>query len=115
MTLREAGAIIIAKTNVPQTLLAFESSNPLWGRTCNPWSAAHTAGGSSGGESALLSVDGAAIGIGSDVGGSIRIPSSYCGIYGFKPGMGRVSFVGSVGALFFFPSPLSLAVVRCGV
>ncbi|KAH9991131.1 amidase signature domain-containing protein [Russula vinacea] len=78
--LRAAGAIIFAKTNVPQTLLAFESSNPLWGRTCNPWSAAHTSGGSSGGEGALLAADGAALGVGSDVGGSIRIPSGYCGI-----------------------------------
>ena len=100
MTLREAGAIIIAKTNVPQTLLAFESANPLWGRTCNPWSTSHTAGGSSGGEGALLAVDGAAIGVGTDVGGSIRIPSGYCGIYGFKPGLGRIAYAGSVGALF---------------
>ena len=98
--MRKAGAIIIAKTNVPQTLLAFESSNPLWGRTCNPWSASHTAGGSSGGEGALLAMDGSAIGVGSDVGGSIRIPSGYCGIYGLKPGLGRVSYAGSVGASF---------------
>ena len=58
-------------------------------------------------------MDGAAIGVGTDVGGSIRIPSGYCGIYGFKPGLGRVSFAGSVGALFC-PSPLSDAVVCCG-
>lgn len=96
-TLRAAGAIIIAKTNVPQTLLAFESCNPLWGRTCNPWSAAHTAGGSSGGEGAVLAVDGAALGVGTDVGGSIRIPSGYCGIYGLKPGQGRVSYDGAIG------------------
>ncbi|KAF8270691.1 amidase signature domain-containing protein [Lactarius quietus] len=96
-TLRAAGAIIIAKTNVPQTLLAFESSNPLWGRTLSPWSAAHSPGGSSGGEGVLLAVDGAALGVGSDVGGSIRIPSGYCGIYGLKPGHGRVSYDGSKG------------------
>jgi len=98
--LRKAGAIIIAKTNVLQTLLAFESSNPLWGHTCNPWSASHTAGGSSGGEGALLAMDGSTIGVGSDVGGSIRIPSGYCGIFGLKPGLGRVSYAGSVGASF---------------
>ncbi|KAH9057421.1 amidase [Lactarius vividus] len=96
-TLRAAGAIVIAKTNVPQTLLAFESVNPLWGRTLNPWSTAHTPGGSSGGEGAVLAADGAALGLGSDIGGSIRIPSGYCGIYALKPGYGRVSYHGSVG------------------
>ncbi|KAI0258706.1 amidase signature domain-containing protein [Gloeopeniophorella convolvens] len=96
-TLRAAGAIPIAKTNIPQTLLAFESSNPLWGRTLNPWSAAHTAGGSSGGEGALLATDGAALGVGSDVGGSIRIPSGYCGLYALKPGQARVSYEGTSG------------------
>ena len=79
-------------------LFTFECSNPLWGRTCNPWSVAHTAGGSSGGEAALLAADGPALGIGSDVGGSIRIPSGYCGIYGLKPGPGRVPLAGSASA-----------------
>lgn len=110
-TLRAAGAIIITKTNVPQTLLAFESSNPIWGRTLSPWSVAHTAGGSSGGEGALLATDGAALGIGTDVGGSIRIPSGYCGIYGLKPGHGRVSYHGSKGvfALVFVFLDFNLA------
>ncbi|KAI9440853.1 amidase [Lactarius indigo] len=94
-TLRAAGAVVIAKTNVPQTLFAFESNNPLWGRTLNPWSTAHTAGGSSGGEGALLAADGAVLGVGTDIGGSIRIPSGYCGIYGLKPGHGRVTMEGS--------------------
>ena len=85
---------------MPQTLLAFESANPLWGRTCNPWSTAHTSGGSSGGEGALLAADGAALGVGTDVGGSIRIPSGYCGIFGLKPGHGRVALTGTVGVLF---------------
>ena len=89
---------MIAKTNVPQTLFAFESSNPLWGRTNNPWSAAHTAGGSSGGEGALLAADGAVLGVGTDIGGSIRIPAGYCGIYGLKPGHGRISYEGMAGA-----------------
>ena len=89
---------MIAKTNVPQTLFAFESANPLWGRTNNPWSAAHTAGGSSGGEGALLAADGAVIGVGTDIGGSIRIPAGYCGIYGLKPGHGRISYEGMSGA-----------------
>lgn len=93
-SLRAAGAIVICKTNVPQTLFAFESCNPLWDRTLNPWSTAHTAGGSSGGEGALLAMDGAVLGVGTDIGGSIRIPSGYCGIYGLKPGHGRISFGG---------------------
>jgi len=97
-TLRAAGAVLIAKTNIPQTLLAFESANPLWGRTLNPYSAAHTAGGSSGGEGALLAADGAALGVGTDIGGSIRIPSGYCGIYGLKPGHGRITIEGVAGA-----------------
>ena len=82
---REAGAIIIAKTNVPQTMLSFECSNPLWGVTTNPYSQAHTSGGSSGGEGALLAMSGSAIGVGSDIGGSLRIPTGYCGIYSLKP------------------------------
>ena len=88
----------MAKTNVPQTMLAFECSNPLWGRTTNPWSAAHTCGGSSGGEAALLAMDGSALGVGSDIGGSLRIPASYCGVYALKPGFGRIAYTGSRGA-----------------
>ena len=79
-------------------MFAFESVNPLWGRTLNPWSAAHSSGGSSGGEGALLAADGAAIGVGTDMGGSIRMPAGYCGIYGFKPGYGRISYEGMSGA-----------------
>ncbi|VDC00957.1 unnamed protein product [Peniophora sp. CBMAI 1063] len=93
--LREAGAVQFVKTNVPQTLLAFECSNPLWGRALNPWSAAHTPGGSSGGEGALLAMDGSALGVGTDIGGSIRIPAHYCGIYALKPGWGRSSTEGT--------------------
>jgi Asp-tRNA(Asn)/Glu-tRNA(Gln) amidotransferase A subunit family amidase len=92
--------MIIGKTNVSQALSNFESANPLWGRTCNPWSVAHTAGGSSGGECALLAADGAALGVGLDVGGSIRIPTGYCGIFALKLGQGRVSLAGSVGVSF---------------
>ncbi|KAF8270692.1 amidase signature domain-containing protein [Lactarius quietus] len=99
--LRAAGAIVIAKTN---------SSNPIWGRTLNPWSAAHTAGGSSGGEGALLGADGAVLGVGTDIGGSIRIPSGYCGIYGFKPGHGRISYGGMAGKFL----PRFRSHPRCG-
>lgn len=98
-----AGAIIYAKTNIPQTMFAFECSNPVWGRTTNPYNENYTCGGSSGGEAALLAMDGSAIGIGSDVGGSLRIPAAYCGLYSLKPGGGRVSYVGAKGKLSFFP------------
>ncbi|KAG2354858.1 amidase signature enzyme [Suillus spraguei] len=93
--LRPAGAIIFVKTNVPQTMLAFECSNPLWGRTTNPWNNKYTCGGSSGREGALLAMDGSALGIGSDIGGSLRIPASYCGVYSLKPTAERVSFIGT--------------------
>lgn len=94
---RAAGAIIIAKTNVPQTMLTFECNNPLWGRTLNPYSDKHTCGGSSGGEAALLAMSGAAIGVGSDTGGSLRIPIHYCGLYSLKPAANRVSSTGARG------------------
>ena len=91
------GAIPIIKTNVPQTMFSFECFNPLWGRTVNPHNEHYTCGGSSGGEAALLALDGAVFGLGSDVGGSLRIPTSYCGIYALKPTSNRVSRAGSRG------------------
>lgn len=96
--LRRAGAVIICKTNVPQTMLNFECSNPLWGATCNPWNALYTCGGSSGGEAAMLAGDASALGLGSDVGGSLRIPALYCGLYSLKPGAGRISREGAMSS-----------------
>ncbi|KAJ7470386.1 amidase [Mycena latifolia] len=93
--LKAAGAIPIVKTNVPQTMFAFECCNPIFGRTTNPYNSGYTSGGSSGGEAALLSMDGAALGLGSDVGGSLRIPAAFCGIYAFKPSPLRISYVGA--------------------
>ncbi|KAG8982635.1 hypothetical protein FRB93_007949 [Tulasnella sp. JGI-2019a] len=92
---RAAGGIPFVKTNVPQTMLAFECTNPVFGRTTNPWSSGYTSGGSSGGEAALLACDGSPLGFGSDIGGSLRIPTSYCGIYAIKPGHSRASIRGS--------------------
>ncbi|KAF8892088.1 amidase [Infundibulicybe gibba] len=92
-----AGAIIISKTNVPQTMFAFECCNPIWGRTLNPYNDDYTCGGSSGGEAALVAMDGTVIGIGSDIGGSLRIPSAYCGVYSLKPAFGRISYGGAQG------------------
>ncbi|KDQ12989.1 hypothetical protein BOTBODRAFT_56307 [Botryobasidium botryosum FD-172 SS1] len=96
--IRAAGGIIIAKTNVPQTMVSFECSNPLWGRTLNPWNPDYTCGGSSGGEAALLSSDGAVLGFGSDIGGSLRIPAHFCGIYSLKPGADRYPLEGCATA-----------------
>ncbi|KAH8093799.1 amidase signature enzyme [Cristinia sonorae] len=92
---RKAGGIPFVKTNIPQTMMFFECINPLWGRTTNPFSPEHTSGGSSGGEAALLRMDGSALGWGTDIGGSIRIPTGYCGVYGLKFSFGRASTVGA--------------------
>ena len=71
----EAGCIPFVKTNVPQTLLSYECSNPLWGATTNPHNSRFTCGGSSGGEAALIASQGSIFGIGNDIGGSLRIPA----------------------------------------
>ncbi|EGE85958.1 fatty-acid amide hydrolase [Blastomyces dermatitidis ATCC 18188] len=94
--LLDLGAIIIAKTNIPQTLGALDSVNNLFGRTLNPLNRKLTPGGSSGGEGVLVAMRGSMIGLGTDIGGSIRIPAMCLGIYGFKPSMGRVPFGGQL-------------------
>ncbi|KAI0741896.1 amidase signature enzyme [Daedaleopsis nitida] len=94
---RQAGGIPIAKTNVAQLVFFFECVNPVWGRTLNPHTRSYTCGGSSGGEAALLAMDGAALGWGSDIGGSLRIPASFCGVYSLKPGWSRISSDGAPG------------------
>src|SRR5579883_705949 len=83
--LRDAGAVILGVTNTPELLMAWETDNLLHGRTNNPWSLVHTAGGSSGGEAAAIAAGLSAGGVGSDGGGSIRIPAHFCGICGLKP------------------------------
>lgn len=92
--LKNEGAIILGKTNTATLCYCQETDNKLYGRTNNPWNLNSTAGGSSGGEGALLAVGGATVGIASDIGGSIRIPSHFNGVVGFKPGMGKVSAIG---------------------
>ena len=89
--LRNEGAIILGKTNTATLCYCQETDNKLYGRTNNPWNLNATAGGSSGGEGALLAIGGSAVGIASDIGGSIRIPSHFNGVVGFKPGMFKVS------------------------
>ncbi|MFL6621306.1 MAG: amidase [Sulfurifustaceae bacterium] len=93
--LKRAGAIVLGKTNVPQLLLYNEADNPLYGRTNNPWSDGRAPGGSSGGEAALIAAGASVLGIGSDIGGSIREPAHSCGIHGLKPTSGRLSVNGS--------------------
>lgn len=93
--LLNAGVIIFAKTNVPQTLLSFECCNPLWGRTTNPYSDKYTSGGSSGGEAALLAMNGSTLGLGTDIGGSLRLPAAFSGVYSLKPSYGRVAYGGA--------------------
>lgn len=93
--LREAGAVILGRTNVAQALLFHESRNPLFGQCCNPFSLAHTPGGSSGGEAAALAAGMTPLGIGSDAGGSIRVPAHFSGVAGLKPGSERWSNRGS--------------------
>lgn len=80
-----AGAIILGKTNVPQTLGVIETDNAIWGRTNNPWDLTRTAGGSSGGEAAIIAAGGSPLGLGGDFGGSIRLPAAWCGICAIKP------------------------------
>lgn len=87
----QQGAIPLCKSNVPQGLLALESLNNIYGNSLNPWNSTKTAGGSSGGEAGLVSAFCSPLGIGSDIGGSIRNPANYCGIYGFKPTSTRFS------------------------
>lgn len=93
--LRAAGAIIVGKTNVPEYSSSYETDNLLFGRTRHPRDPERTAGGSSGGEGALLGADASIVGLGLDGGGSIRVPSHYCGTVGIRPTVGRVPDTGS--------------------
>src|SRR2546428_880754 len=92
--LRDAGAIILATTNTPELLMAWETDNLLYGRTNNPWDLERTAGGSSGGEAAAIASGCSAGGVGSDGGGSIRVPAHFSGICGLKPTPGRIPSTG---------------------
>jgi amidase len=89
--LREAGAIVIGKTNVPELMMFPITESLAFGATRNPWSLDHTPGGSSGGTGAAVAAGLAGVGLGSDGGGSIRIPSAFCGLFGIKPQRDRIS------------------------
>ncbi|KAI9705661.1 MAG: hypothetical protein M1820_005071 [Bogoriella megaspora] len=92
--LLNAGAVLYCKTNIPQTLMALDSMNHVFGRTINPSSPRLTPGGSTGGEGALIAMRGSVLGVGTDIGGSIRIPAMCNGLYGIKPSVGRVPYGG---------------------
>jgi Asp-tRNA(Asn)/Glu-tRNA(Gln) amidotransferase A subunit family amidase len=92
--LRDAGAIVLGVTNTPELLMAWETDNLLYGRTNNPWDLSRTAGGSSGGEAAAIASGCSAGGVGSDGGGSVRVPAHFCGICGLKPTPGRIPATG---------------------
>src|SRR5271155_3397480 len=92
--LRAAGAILLGNTNVPEFLMAYETDNALYGRTNSPWDLERTPGGSSGGEAAAIAAGCSAGGVGSDGGGSIRVPAHFSGICGLKPTPGRIPATG---------------------
>ena len=88
--MKELGAIPFCITNIPQTMLSYACSNPVYGCTNNPHDSQRTPGGSSGGEACLIAQGGSILGLGSDVGGSLRIPAHFCGITALKPTQGRL-------------------------
>lgn len=92
--LRRAGAIPLGVTNVPELCMWYETHNQLYGRTRNPYNPEHIAGGSSGGEGAIIGAGGAPFGLGSDIGGSIRMPALFNGVFGHKPSAGLVPNTG---------------------
>ncbi|KAH8698737.1 alpha-glucosidase [Talaromyces proteolyticus] len=97
--LLDLGAVLYVKTNIPQTMMTGDSENNIFGRTLNPRDTNLTAGGSSGGEGALVAFRGSILGVGTDIAGSIRIPALCCGVYGFKPTTNRIPFGGQTSGV----------------
>ncbi len=108
--LRDAGAILFGKTNVPPGAADWQTSNPVYGLTRNPWNPKRTVGGSSGGSAASVAAGFTALELGSDIAGSIRVPSHFCGVFGHKPSYGTVSVRGHIP-----PLPGGLLTVPLGV
>jgi fatty acid amide hydrolase len=92
--LRAAGAVVLGKTNVAQLLAYIESDNPVYGRSSSPWHLDRVCGGSSGGEAAIVATGASALGLGTDIGGSVRYPAHFCGIASIKPTTGRCDDTG---------------------
>ncbi|CAA7263308.1 unnamed protein product [Cyclocybe aegerita] len=111
--LEAAGAVLYVKTNIPQTLMWPETFNHIFGRTSNPYNRSLTSGGSSGGEGALIALRGSPLGVGSDIGGSIRIPAAFNSLYGLRPSYGRVPYAGCVNSLEGLASILSVLGPLC--
>ncbi|KAL4949675.1 amidase [Aspergillus filifer] len=115
-TLWDEGCVFFARTTQPQTIMHLETNSNVFGRTVNPYNRDLTPGGSSGGESALIGMRGSLVGIGGDIGGSVRCPCAHVGIYGFKPTTKRISLAGSrahmVGKETIHPTPGPMATDR---
>jgi amidase len=110
--LKQAGAIIVGKTNIPMGLRDFQSYNDIYGTTNNPWDLDRSPGGSSGGSAAALAAGFGPLSLGSDIGGSIRVPAHFCGVLGHKPTLGLIPLRGySLPPAPAVPSQGDLAVV----
>jgi len=109
-----AGAVLIGATNVPVNLADWQSHNPIYGTTNNPWDLKRTPGGSSGGSAAAVAAGLGYLSVGSDIGGSIRVPSSFCGIYGHKPTLDLVSQQGHLPGGIFAPLGFSSLLAVAG-
>lgn len=108
--LKAAGGILIGKTNVPVMLADFQTNNPIFGRTNNPWNVERTPGGSSGGAAAALASGMTPFDIGTDLSASIRIPAHFCGVFGLKPTEQRVPLTGLIPGL---PPPRPVRIMSC--
>jgi len=108
--LKAAGGILVGKTNVPPMLADFQSDNPIFGRTNNPWNVERTPGGSSGGAAAALASGMTPFEVGTDLAGSLRLPAHFCGLFGLKPTEHRVSLNGLIPGL---PGPRSVRILSC--
>lgn len=106
--LRKLGAVLYCKTSVPHTLMAGETVNNIIGYTTNPRNRNLSAGGSSGGEGALIGIKGSPVGFGTDIGGSIRIPAAVNGLYGLRPSAGRLTYQGMANSMDGQSSVLSV-------
>jgi len=104
---RQAGAVMIGKTNIPEMAMDYDCENPVFGATSNPWNPGRVPGGSSGGEAAALAAGLCGLGLGSDYGGSIRVPAHFSGVVGLKPTWGTIPGSGHLFGPFdpFTPGP----------
>lgn len=114
--MRDAGAVVLGKTNIPQLMIWHECVNPVYGRSMHPTDDGRTPGGSSGGEAAIVAARGSMLGLGSDLGGSLRVPSHFCGIQTIKPTERRLPIHGCQGnlhgmeSMLFQPGPMARTV-----